>query len=44
MADTLRTLASRLQRLAPSHRDPEKYHVEKAELVHDLRLLARRLT
>jgi hypothetical protein len=44
MADTLRSLAVRLQRLAPpSHCDPERYHLEKSELVHDLRTLARRL-
>jgi hypothetical protein len=41
MADTLRSLAVRLSRLSPSHCDPERYHVEKSELV---RLLARRLT
>jgi hypothetical protein len=33
-------LADRLQRLAPSHRDPEAFHVEKSSLVAELRELA----
>jgi hypothetical protein len=44
LGDTLRTIAARLQYLAPSHRDPERYHVEKSELVAALRVLARRLS
>lgn len=34
-------LAHRVRRLAPSHRDPESYHVEKSEIEHALRSLAR---
>jgi len=40
-ADTLATLARRVQRLVPSHRDPERCHEEKSEIVHALRRLAR---
>jgi hypothetical protein len=36
----LTDLARRLERLAPSHRDPERYHLEKDALLHDLRLIA----
>lgn len=39
----LEDLAGRLGRLAPSHRDPEHFHLERSELVHELRRLARRL-
>lgn len=34
-------LAERVRRLVPSHRDPERFHVEKSEIEHDLRRLAR---
>ena len=34
-------LADRICRLAPSHRDPEAFHIEKSEIVAELRLLAR---
>ncbi|WP_279578301.1 hypothetical protein [Methylobacterium sp. J-078] len=34
-------LAERLRRLAPSSRDPERFHEEKSEIVHALRLIAR---
>lgn len=37
----LEDLARRVQRLAPSHRDPERYHADKSEVVRDLRRLAR---
>jgi hypothetical protein len=33
-------LAERLARLAPSRHDPERFHLDKAELVHALRKLA----
>lgn len=36
----LHALADRLARLAPSHRDPFRFHEEKSELVHELRRLA----
>ena len=34
-------LARKLSRLAPSHRDPEAYFVEKNSIVHALRRLAK---
>lgn len=34
-------LADRLRRLRPDHRDPERFHVEKSEIEHQLRRLAR---
>lgn len=37
---TLNALADRLERLAPSHRDPHRFHEEKSELVAELRRLA----
>ena len=37
----LLVLARRLERLAPSSADPERYFVEKSELVHALRKIAR---
>ena len=40
---TLEDLAVRLSRLSPSHRDPERFHMDKAELVGELRRLARAL-
>ena len=40
-AERLAELAKRVRRLAPSHRDPERYHVEKSEIEHELRRLAR---
>lgn len=33
----LAALAKRVERLAPSHRDPEAFHVEKSEIVAELR-------
>lgn len=33
-------LADRLRRLCPDHRDPERFHVEKSEIEHELRKLA----
>jgi len=38
---TLSSLATRVARLTPSHRDPERFHVEKSEVVAELRRLAR---
>jgi predicted transcriptional regulator len=39
-AALLDNLAARLIRLAPSHRDPERFHVEKDDLVRELHKLA----
>ncbi|MCP2154921.1 UNVERIFIED_ORG: hypothetical protein J2S29_001255 [Rhizobium sp. SLBN-170] len=36
----INAIANRLERLAPSHRDPFRFHEEKSELVHELRRLA----
>lgn len=36
----LAELAGRVQRLTVSHRDPERFHIEKSEIAHDLRRLA----
>lgn len=40
LANDLHAMADRLARLAPSHRDPFRFHEEKSELVHELRRLA----
>ena len=42
-AQQLTTFADRLARLAPCHRDPERFHAEKHALVGDLRRAAREL-
>lgn len=34
-------LAKRVERLAPSHRDPEAFHVERDEIAKTLRRMAR---
>ncbi|MDG4670890.1 hypothetical protein P9A16_07130 [Shinella sp. 838] len=39
-ATDLHALADRLERLAPSHRDPHRYFEEKSEIVAELRRLA----
>ncbi len=39
-ASELHQIADRLARLAPSHRDPFRFHEEKSELVDQLRRLA----
>lgn len=36
----LRELAERVRRLSPSHRDPERFFVERSELAAMLRRLA----
>jgi hypothetical protein len=42
MQVALYAIADRLRFLSPSHRDPERFHLDKAELVDELRRLARR--
>jgi len=37
---TLADIADRLERLAPSHRNPFRYHEDKSELVAELRQVA----
>lgn len=39
-ADTLADLARRVERLRPSHRDPEAFHLEKSDIADALRQLA----
>lgn len=39
--EALADLARRVQRLAPDHRDPERWHCEKSEIAAELRRLAR---
>lgn len=36
----LAALARRVERLAPSHRDPEAFHAEKSEIAAELRQAA----
>ncbi|WP_160122442.1 hypothetical protein [Rhodovarius lipocyclicus] len=38
---TIEGIAARLARLSPSHRDPEQFHIDKSELLAELRRLAR---
>jgi hypothetical protein len=40
-ATALIDLANRIRRLAPSRTDPESFHLEKSEIEHALRRLAR---
>ena len=39
--DHVEQLARRVADLRPSHRDPERFHEEKSEIVHELHELAR---
>ena len=41
IAEMLNAIAQRLRNLSPDHRDPEKFHIQKSELVAELRRLAR---
>lgn len=38
--DRITELAERVERLAPSHRDPERFHLEKSEIAAELRATA----
>lgn len=40
-AVTLDSLASKVERLSPHHRQPERFHEDKSEIVAELRRLAR---
>jgi hypothetical protein len=40
----LHEAAERLRRLNSCHRDPERFHIEKDQLVHDLRCIAYHLS
>lgn len=37
------SIAHRLARLTVHHRDPERFFIERSELVHELRTLARKM-
>ena len=39
-ADALRELASRVRKLSPHHRDPERFHFEKDEIARQLQRVA----
>ena len=41
LPEVLQELAGQVQRLSPSHRDPERFHEDKSEIVAELRRLAR---
>lgn len=38
--DKLHALAARVERLCPSHRNPERFHEDKSEIVAELQRLA----
>jgi hypothetical protein len=40
LPDRLRDLAHQVQRLSPSHRNPEGFHEDKSEIVAELRRMA----
>lgn len=42
VAEALERIATKLRCLGPDHRDPELFHVQKSDLVAELRRLARR--
>lgn len=44
LADSLCDIANRVRRLSQHLRDPERYTIEKNEIEHELRSLARRTT
>ena len=37
----LAEIAARIERLGPDHRDPERFHVDKDQLVKDVRRMVR---
>lgn len=41
--DRLLAIADRVRLLAPSHRDPERFHMDKSEIAAELRRLAREI-
>jgi hypothetical protein len=43
LAEVTENLAARVRRLGPSHGDPHRFHEEKDEIEHELRLLASKL-
>ena len=43
LGDQLTVLAARVAGLSPCRRDPEQFHMDKSEVAHALRVLAREL-
>lgn len=43
VGETLHDLARRVACLSPSHRDPERFHEDKSEIVAELHRLARKV-
>lgn len=43
LADTVRQLADRVARNEPQHRDPERFHLEKSDIAHQLRAVASKI-
>jgi hypothetical protein len=43
LPDLLSDLACQVQRLSPSHRDPERFHEDKSEIIAELRRLAQEI-
>lgn len=41
VTEQMADLADRVARLAPAHRDPERFHIDKSEIVAELRALAK---
>jgi hypothetical protein len=43
LGSQLDALAARVARLSPCRRDPERFHIDKSDLAHAMRLLASEL-
>ncbi|MCM5558082.1 hypothetical protein [Pleomorphomonas sp. JP5] len=43
-ADNFLALADKVARLGPDRRDPERFHIDKSEIVAELRKLAREVS
>jgi predicted ATP-binding protein involved in virulence len=43
LAAIVADIAERVARLAPSHRDPEEFHIRKSDLAAELRRVARQM-
>ena len=43
LADVIADIAERVARLSVHRRDPEAFHIQKSDLAHELRAVARRL-
>jgi len=43
LAATVQELAKRVARNEPQHRDPERFHLEKSDIAHQLRAVASKI-